>query len=179
MLVGCVKVQTEKQFYRVYPLDIELKLHLNVDSSLHAADKMNDDKSSKIMKVEPIEEEIDAQTEKEFFEDIDPSNIPVEDLVKQIKRYQRIVNFLKAKYEYKCQLCGAAFLMDNGKQYCEAHHIKMLSQGGSQSPDNVIILCANHHREFHYARNTIVIGEPVEGKRALSIGSEKYVVAFG
>ncbi|MCE5222393.1 MAG: HNH endonuclease [Clostridium sp.] len=106
------------------------------------------------------EEEIDSQIEKDFLDDIDVvENESIEEKIKKIRRYQKIVNILKQKYGYRCQLCGYTFKMDNGNCYCEAHHIKMLSKDGTQNPNNVIILCANHHRMFHYASNIITVGE--------------------
>ncbi len=80
------------------------------------------------------------------------------------------------KHNYKCQNYGYSFHMDNGKEYCEAHHLKMLSRGGTQDVDNVIILCENHHRMFHYASDKIRIDDAVNGKRVVSIFNDNYIV---
>ena len=125
------------------------------------------------------ESSIDKQIERDFKDDIDiPENERYDVTLKRIKRYQYIVNKLKKKFEYKCQICGYSFQMDNGYRYCEAHHIKSLSNDGSQSSGNVIILCANHHRIFHYAKNKIIIGDLVDGKRTIIIDNKKYVLHF-
>ena len=92
-----------------------------------------------------------------------------------IKRYQAIVKSLKKKYNYQCQLCGYSFHMDNGNDYCEAHHIKELSKGGSQNPNNVLILCPNHHRQFHYACRKIKILF-TNGGRIIEIDDHKYLI---
>ena len=104
---------------------------------------------------------IDEQIKKNFDEDFgnDIQNETKEQRILRIKRYQKTVNELKVKYNYKCQIssCGYSFPMDNGKGYCEAHHIELLSNNGSQKPENVLILCANHHRMFHYANQNIIL----------------------
>jgi hypothetical protein len=51
----------------------------------------------------------------------------------------------------RCQLCGFTFRKANGLDYAEAHHVRPLSQRGPDTPDNVLVLCANHHRQLHLA----------------------------
>ena len=97
---------------------------------------------------------------KQFSEDMiqeELKNISKERLLHLVKRYRKIVEQQKKKYDYRCQICNENFLMDNGKYYCEAHHLIPISENGSQNADNVIILCANHHRIFHYAKNSVEI----------------------
>jgi predicted HNH restriction endonuclease len=50
-----------------------------------------------------------------------------------------------------CQLCenGAPFLDKEGNPFLEVHHIEYLSQGGSDTIDNVVALCPNCHRRMH------------------------------
>ncbi len=97
-----------------------------------------------------------------------------------ILRQQEIVKRVKKHFEYKCQICGATFLMDNGNYYCEAHHLIPLSLNGSQRSDNVIILCPNHHRMFHYAKESAKIKweDTAIGRRAVYIDGKKYSVEF-
>lgn len=38
-----------------------------------------------------------------------------------------------------------------GQPFLEVHHIHMLNDGGTDTPDNVIALCPNCHRKRHYA----------------------------
>ncbi|WP_184093483.1 HNH endonuclease [Anaerocolumna cellulosilytica] len=123
------------------------------------------------------DEEIDLIIQRDYLEDVDlPDNQTEEEKINRIKRYQRIVKELKKKHDYKCQVCGYNFLIDNGNYYCEAHHIKSLSQGGSQSPENVVILCPNHHRLFHYATNNVIIKSTKEGKRVMVIGDKEVLL---
>ncbi|WP_162840805.1 HNH endonuclease [Hydrogenoanaerobacterium saccharovorans] len=112
----------------------------------------------------------------DYFEDvIIPENERKEVTIKRIIRYQRVVNELKKEHKYKCQLCGDTFLMDNGNYYCEAHHIKELSNNGTQDKTNVLILCPKHHRMFHYSKKMITITNDTEnGKRVITIGNITY-----
>ena len=105
-----------------------------------------------------------------------PENESEEVTLNRIKRYQKLVKSLKEKNDFKCQICGYTFTMNNGNGYCEAHHINWLSTGGTQDATNVVIVCANHHRMFHYATNLITIGEVVNDKRVINIGEESYIV---
>ena len=97
--------------------------------------------------------------------------------MKRIKRYQKIVNDLKSRYENKCQIegCNFTFKKKNGEYYSEAHHIESLAKGGSQDESNAAILCPNHHRMFHYA--DVEIFERENERRKVRInGDEKYIL---
>jgi len=73
--------------------------------------------------------------------------------VRRIKRYKKIVDDLKEEYNARCQIenCGFTFVKSNGENYAEGHHLVPLAKGGDQDKKNLVILCANHHRMFHYA----------------------------
>lgn len=171
---------------KIYQLDEVLEVYVNKSGISTLLNPINDIEISEELGLandfyteEIIDEIIDEQLERDLLDDIDvPINETKEEYKNRLIRYQRIVNYLKQKYDYKCQICGYSFLMDNGKGYCEAHHIKMLSENGSQSPENVIILCANHHRMFHYASSNIFVGDLINGKRVINIGIDEFNVEF-
>jgi 5-methylcytosine-specific restriction enzyme A len=51
----------------------------------------------------------------------------------------------------KCEWCHTpGFEMPGNRVYLETHHIDALSDGGLDTPANVVALCPNHHREAHY-----------------------------
>lgn len=119
------------------------------------------------------------ELKKHFAEDMESEalkNITEEKLVHLVKRYRNIVNQKKKECECRCQICGLTFLMDNGNYYCEAHHLIPISEDGSQGSENVIILCANHHRMFHYAKNNISIREE-NGEKIISVDGVCYRIA--
>lgn len=50
-----------------------------------------------------------------------------------------------------CEFCNErGFLLPSGRRFLEAHHIIALADDGADTPQNVIALCPNHHREAHY-----------------------------
>lgn len=74
-----------------------------------------------------------------------------EQVTKQVvtfKRNRQLVDDMKSKYQNKCQICDFTFRTASGKYYSEAAHIIPISTAskGVDSPDNIWILCANHHR---------------------------------
>lgn len=53
-----------------------------------------------------------------------------------------------------CEWCDQeGFKTLSGSVYLETHHIQPLSEGGSDTVDNVVALCPNHHREAHFGVN--------------------------
>ena len=66
----------------------------------------------------------------------------------------------------RCEYCGAtSFVKPNGEFYLEAHHLLALSEDGPDTPENVVALCANHHREAHYGRERGKLEAAVLAKR--------------
>jgi HNH endonuclease len=52
----------------------------------------------------------------------------------------------------RCEYCKKlGFLKDDGEPYVETHHIIALAEEGADRISNVIALCADHHREAHFA----------------------------
>jgi predicted HNH restriction endonuclease len=69
------------------------------------------------------------------------------------KVYQRnnhTIALLKTLRDFKCQICGHRIQKEKGGYYIEAAHIKPKNQKGSETPDNILILCPNCHKEFDY-----------------------------
>lgn len=52
----------------------------------------------------------------------------------------------------ECERCGepAPFKTVAGNPYLEVHHVKRLSEGGSDTVENCVALCPNCHRYLHY-----------------------------
>jgi len=50
-----------------------------------------------------------------------------------------------------CESCGSNkhFEAESGIAFLEVHHLKRLSDGGSDTPSNVVAICPNCHRELH------------------------------
>lgn len=62
-----------------------------------------------------------------------------------------IKEFAKRVSKGICQLCDekAPFVDRQGSPFLEVHHIKYLSQKGTDTIDNVVALCPNCHRKIH------------------------------
>lgn len=79
---------------------------------------------------------------------IDKKPEEIEVKQKRIKRDYKLVQTLKEKYQYKCQICGFTFKTKAGNYYCEAAHIKPISgrSKGLDVAENMMVLCPNHHK---------------------------------
>lgn len=69
---------------------------------------------------------------------------------KTYKRYNYLMEHIKKYRDYKCQFCSTTILKANGSYYIEACHIKAKADGGSDTLDNILILCPNCHKLFDY-----------------------------
>ncbi len=80
------------------------------------------------------------------------------------KTYTQVTNFnrdpkVKAwvlkKASGKCECCGseAPFTTAQGEPFLEVHHLRRLTDGGSDTVTNAVALCPNCHREMHYGIN--------------------------
>lgn len=67
---------------------------------------------------------------------------------KSYKRDNKTIAQIKFIREFKCQICGTTIKKKDGSDYVEAAHIKPKHQKGRETPDNIILLCPNHHKEF-------------------------------
>jgi len=72
----------------------------------------------------------------------------------QFSRNSQVRAFVLKRAKGCCEYCGKrGFPIGAGKYYVETHHILALSKQGPDTPQNVIALCANHHRETHFGKN--------------------------
>ena len=67
---------------------------------------------------------------------------------KEYKRNNKIIALIKILRSFKCQICGQFILKRDGSKYIEAAHIIPKNMGGNENPENIILLCPNHHKEF-------------------------------
>lgn len=71
-------------------------------------------------------------------------------IIERSKSSRRITQKLKAEAiqlaNNKCKLCGVDG-STGGKSFLEIHHIRPLSKGGSNSLDNIIVLCPNCNKK--------------------------------
>jgi len=57
---------------------------------------------------------------------------------------------LRELYGNRCQACGYALEAAAGSLHSEVHHLWPLHEGGTDTPDNMVVLCPQHHAELDY-----------------------------
>ena len=84
----------------------------------------------------------------------DPEQVEVHGKV--YKRDNRTIVQLKRLRLHKCQVCGHSIKKKDGSPYVEAAHITPKKDKGPELPNNIMILCPNHHKEFDLGKKEIV-----------------------
>lgn len=82
--------------------------------------------------------------------------------VRKIRHLSRgIGNSLKELYGYRCQICGEYIGEKYGSTLIHAHHIEYFTKSLNNNPENILIVCPNHHGiihdrspEFNYAEKS-------------------------
>lgn len=98
----------------------------------------------KLVKVEAAAEEI--ETESIITSKGSKTSKRIASTVLRIVRDTKLSIEIKKHYNYECQVCGIVIEV-KGIRYAEAAHIKPLGSphNGTDTPDNLICLCPNHH----------------------------------
>ncbi len=93
---------------------------------------------------------------------------------KSYKRDNKTITQLKKLRDYKCQICSHTIQKKNGGFYIEAAHIKMKSVKGAERPNNILILCPNHHKEFDFGKRNII--EHNDNRIIFDLNGKRYEV---
>ncbi|MFA6619096.1 MAG: HNH endonuclease [Candidatus Neomarinimicrobiota bacterium] len=73
------------------------------------------------------------------------------------KRNNALICLIKKIRGCRCQLCGYTIKTKDGSYYAEGAHIIAKNTGkGRETPNNIIILCPNHHKEFDLGDREII-----------------------
>jgi len=102
----------------------------------------------------------------------DPKIIEIKS--KQYKRDNKTIVQLKYLRDHKCQICSTSILKKDGSKYIEAAHIKPKREKGNELPNNILILCPNHHKEFDYGDKEIIISN--ESTVEFILNKKKYKI---
>lgn len=75
-------------------------------------------------------------------------------VVESYSRNSTLSELVKKIAAGKCQLCknDAPFYVES-IPYLESHHVKWLSNGGTDTIDNMVALCPNCHRKMHFVND--------------------------
>jgi len=93
---------------------------------------------------------------------------------KQYKRDNMTIVQLKKLRDFKCQICGYTILKKDKSYYIEAAHITEKRQKGPETPDNILILCPNHHKEFDLGDKKII--ERTKEKIVFELNGKRYSI---
>lgn len=83
----------------------------------------------------------------------DPEEVTISS--KSFKRDNRTVAQIKVLRDFKCQICSTTIKKKDGTFYIEAAHIEPKHRKGRETPDNILLLCPNHHKEFDFGDRNI------------------------
>ena len=75
---------------------------------------------------------------------------------KSYKRNNKIIALIKILRNSECQICGQFILKGDGSRYIEAAHIVPKHKQGKENPENIILLCPNHHKEFDFGNREVI-----------------------
>lgn len=101
-----------------------------------------------------------------------------EEVIIKSKSYKRdnvAIAYLKELREFKCQFCNNSILKKNGMLYIEGAHIIPKHKEGSELPENILILCPNHHKEFDLGDRKIIKNDR---KILIQLNGKKYEVSL-
>jgi nitrite reductase/ring-hydroxylating ferredoxin subunit len=120
-------------------------------------DSMNTDDNLEQEEIIKLDKEVSKQDIIQDLRNVVPSlSEQVEYKGKRYKRDNKTIADLKIIRDFKCQICGVYILKKDGSYYIEAAHIIAKSSKGVETPDNILILCPNHHKEFDYGDKEII-----------------------
>lgn len=103
------------------------------------------------VEVESIIENIDDEKFIEYIKSLDSSASyeTIQKCVKVRKYNKKLLDDMKKLAKYTCQVDGCNRGKEHGVSIVEAHHIEKFSLTQNNKPENILILCPNHHRLIH------------------------------
>ena len=118
--------------------------------------ELSDENEQAILSKYYRKEKTKQQIKKELsnYSPSEPKTIKVKGTV--YKRENSVIAKIKILRDFKCQICGTAIVKKDGSKYVEAAHITTKPDGGNESPDNILLLCPNHHKEFDLGDKSII-----------------------
>ncbi|WP_438496814.1 HNH endonuclease [Paenibacillus sp. IHBB 3054] len=106
---------------------------------------------------EKLENAISAMSDEDYREYIntfdEDASLEVKDGLVKIRKYnKKLIDDLKMRAGYCCQICRSSSMNDYGVSIVEGHHIESFSLTQNNKPENIMILCPDHHRLIHQAK---------------------------
>lgn len=86
-----------------------------------------------------------------------------------IERDPLVKAIARQRAGFRCEVPGCptpSFPSKFTEPYCEVHHLVRLADKGEDSIENVVCVCANHHRELHFGKRHKELAESLRLIRA-------------
>ena len=80
----------------------------------------------------------------------------------ELAGWENLKAYAKYRDGYKCRVCGKSKHKDGVR--LEVHHIRRKSDGGTDTPDNVVTLCDDCHKAHHQGERKLKFRRPPEHK---------------
>lgn len=132
----------------------EIVKKLPIDVRLEALSQTNSEEEEKMDEVVMGLSSHDAAERLRALNSIDSEYVNVNG--KRLKRDQLAISLIKQNRGFKCQICEISIKKRNGELYVEGAHIKPKNRGGNELPQNILVLCPNHHKEFDYGNRVVI-----------------------
>lgn len=147
----------------------------NKDYSEAEMESYNDEKEQ-----EDLLQIVKTNQREQIIKDLGSINPQTPELVefrgKQYKRDNKSIIELKILRDFKCQLCEVTIMKKDNTHYIEAAHITEKRHKGPETPDNLLILCPNHHKEFDLGSKKII--ERTKEKIVFELNGVNYTVSL-
>lgn len=101
-----------------------------------------------------------TKTRKQLIEELSKSKPKEDETITinkiQYKRDNYTIALIKQVRGHQCQICSKEIITKEGTKYIEAAHIIAKSDKGKETPDNILLLCPNCHKEFDLGDRKII-----------------------
>ena len=104
----------------------------------------------------------------------DPEEVTINS--KSFKRDNKTIALIKILRDFKCQICSTTIKKKDGTFYVEAAHIEPKHRKGRETPDNILLLCPNHHKEFDFGDRNILQHD--KDKINFSLNGQEYTISL-
>jgi 5-methylcytosine-specific restriction endonuclease McrA len=133
--------------------DTESEADTSVQASETNAQKQRDIVKAETTKSDSTLKSLRRKAEKDAKEDVGDRSRSTK--TEQYNRSSAVRDYVLARADGQCEACEepAPFTSRTGDPYLHAHHIHELSDGGTDTPDNVIAICPNCHYQVHHGKN--------------------------
>ena len=85
-----------------------------------------------------------------------PAKVVITQTTEVIERDPKVKAWIIQNAGGLCEYCQEpAFIKKDGLGYLEVHHLRPLAEGGSDTIQNTVAICANCHRKLHFGSNKV------------------------